>query len=60
MKSIELITRVIAEAIIDSRQTADMKRMDREEEAASGKQLKEAVNQKSGLDVAEEGTAGVS
>lgn len=32
VKSIELITRVIADSIIDSKQTSEMKRMEREEE----------------------------
>jgi len=35
VKSIELITRVIADAIIDSKQTADMKKMQKEEERVS-------------------------
>lgn len=46
VKSIELITRTIAEAIIESKQTSDMKRMNKEEEDRNLTQKTEAGGEK--------------
>ena len=53
MKSIELITRVIADSITEARQTADMKKMQKEEEKEKPKEETEketAVNEISAED----------
>lgn len=57
VKSIELITRVIADAIIESKQTIEMRKMDREE-VSSGDEKN--IQRETTNDVSEEGTAGVS
>ena len=58
VKSVELITRVIADAIIESKQTSEMKRMERDEEVRA-EQSKPAATRPA-ADLTEEGTAGVS
>jgi small subunit ribosomal protein S2 len=44
VKSIELITRAIADTIVETRQTVDAKRMQRDEEAQAEKQKTEVVD----------------
>jgi small subunit ribosomal protein S2 len=51
VKSIELITSAIADTIADTKQTMDMKRMEREEEAASGKQQVTPADETEGVGV---------
>jgi small subunit ribosomal protein S2 len=61
VKSIELITRVIADAITEAKQTADMKRMQKEEEKEKSKEEVEketAVNDISSEDKKEDNNSG--
>ena len=61
VKSIELITRVVADAITEAKQTADMRKMQREEEKEKPKEEAEketAVNEISSEDKKEENNTG--
>jgi small subunit ribosomal protein S2 len=58
VKSIELITRVIADSIIDSKQTADMKRMERDETPTT--EPEKSTENKTVSEMPDDGSAGVS